>query len=441
MTAAAEQAGLTAERARDIGEDLLRRVSADDALVSITHFRQATTRFSNNSVAFHASTDKHEVSLTVHFGQQKGTATAESIEGADLEELARRAEEIAREAPPDPETLPTLGPQEYVAVEAFRRATAEASPEDLTELASRICIPALRANLNASGTIETSVASVALLSKRGLFAYHRGTQSEIGCTVATPTSSGWARGYDPDLSRLDQAALFARAAEQARMAENPGEIAPGKYTVLLMPAAVGSLAQLLLWWANARLTGEGLTYLTGRVGEKLAPDEITLYSDPQDRLLPCDPFYEEGLPRSRTVWIDRGRFLQLWHDRWTAHQAGVAPVALPGNLLMPGTRRTVEELVSGIERGVLVNHLWYIRTVKADQTLVTAMTRDGTFWIEDGKIRHGLKNMRFNESCLGMLQRTVALGTPEVCVDREMPPSSFPPLVVKDWNFVGVSGS
>ena len=200
--------------------------------------------------------------------------------------------------------------------------------------------------------------------------------------------------------------------------------------------AASHLADYLIWWADARTTQEGLTYLSDRLGRKLAGDDITLYSDPQDPRLPACPFNSEGVPRKRVTWVDRGVFKQLWCDRWTAHKAGVEPVPGPSATILAGGEKTASDLIATIERGIIVTHFWYIRSVKADETLVTGMTRDGTFLIEDGKIKHGVKNMRFNESCLGMLQRPAAIGKPGSCVDIELLPGLFPPIVVRDWNFV-----
>ena len=106
---------------------------------------------------------------------------------------------------------------------------------------------------------------------------------------------------------------------------------------------------------------------------------------------------------------------------------------------MAGTDRSLEDLIAGIDRGILVTHVWYVRYVKMDQALVTGMTRDGTFWIEDGRIRYPLKNLRFNDTSLGMVQRVSAIGRPERCISQETLPSVVPPLVVRDWNFVGVT--
>lgn len=427
------------DEARSIGEQALKMTSADDAVVSIDHSREATTRFANNSITQNVFTEQRSISLKLAFGGRVGSASSDSTDPEALKSLVERAEAIAKVAPPDPEFLPSLGPQQYLDVNAYFESTAAMTPEERANLALRIIEPARTAGLQAAGTVETSANATTLITSNGLFAYHPRTDAQIGCTVTASDSSGWARDVTVDVARIDPRRLGAAAIEQAQNAAGPKEMAPGKYTVVLMPAAAGHLAEYLLWWANARTTQEGLTYLSDKLGQKLAGDNITLYTDPQDTRLPGVPFGGDGVPRVKTTWIDKGTFGQLWWDRWTAHKDGVEPVPFPSSPIMVGTDRGAEDLIAGVERGILVTHFWYVRTVKDDETLVTGMTRDGTFYIEDGRVKHGVKNFRFNESCLGMLQRTVDIGKPGSCADVELMPSLFPPIVVTDWNFVSAT--
>ena len=299
--------------------------------------------------------------------------------------------------------------------------------------------PAKAAGFALAGTVETSESAQAVVTKNGLVAYHPRTDAQVGCTVTAPNSTGWARDVTVDIQRIAAKELAAAAVNQAKQAANAQRVEPGKYTVVLMPPAAGHLVEYLMWWLNARTTQEGLTFMSGHLGEKLAGDDITVYSDPSDPRMPSCPFSGEGLPRNKVTWIDKGLFNQLWWDRWTAHKSGVEPVPAPGVPIMVGTEQTANQLIANVERGILVTHFWYVRSVKDDQTLVTGMTRDGTFLIEDGKIKHGVKNLRFNEACLGMLQRTIAIGKPGSCADVELMPSLFPPLVVTDWNFVSTT--
>ncbi len=430
---------LSKDQARRVAETVLDLISADDAVFNLDHRQRGTTRFSNNAIAQGMHQDRMTASLTVAFGNRLGTASVDSTDDDDLRKLVHRAEEIARLTPPDPEHLPSLGPQEYPTVDAFFEPTARFTEEDAARTVRGIIGPASAAGFRASGTVETLVAATTVATRNGLFAYHRGTKAEIGCTVTAADSSGWARDTAADCSRIDSARLVATAIDLARRSAAPEAIPPGRYTVLFMPPAAARLALPAVGNANARLTLEGLTYLSGRVGAKLAGDDITLYSDPGSPDIPCAPFDDDGVPRDRMTWVDQGIFSGMMWDRWTAHANGVLPVPWPGNLCMDGTDTPLENLIAGIDRGLLVTHVWYVRSVKMDQTLVTGMTRDGTFRIEGGKVVGPVRNLRFNDTSLGLLQRTVAIGRPERCISQETLPSLFPPLVVEGWNFVGVT--
>lgn len=430
---------MTADQAREIGEKVLKMTDADDAVVNVGHSREALTRLANNSIVLNVLTERRDVSVTVAYGKSKGQSGCDSVEETDLRAMVHRAQDVARIAAPDPEYLPSLGPQTYVPVRAHFESTACLDPEGRARMALQIIEPVKAAGLRVAGTVETSESSRAVVTKNGCFGYHPRTDAQVGCTVTAPDSTGWARDVTVDISRIDPSALAYAAIHQAQQAAHPRAVEPGKYKVVLMPPATGHLAEYLLWWANARTTKEGLTYLSERLGKKLAGDDITLYSDPQDVRLPSCPFDGDGVPRNRVTWVDKGLFNQLWYDRWTAHEAGVAPVPHPEAPIMVGTDRSAADLIATVQRGILVTHFWYVRSVKADETLVTGMTRDGTFLIEDGKIKHGVKNMRFNESCLGMLQRATAIGKPGSCADVELMPSLFPPIVVTDWNFVSTT--
>ena len=278
------------------------------------------------------------------------------------------------------------------------------------------------------------------LAPRGLFAYHAATRGEIGCTVASADSSGWARDVSMRLSDLDPGGLVEAAMASARRGTSPQVIAPGRYTTLFLPSAVNHLTSIPVWLADARRTLEGLTFLSDRDDRKLASERITIWSDPQEPRLSSAPFGDDGVPRRRTVWVDQGDFRQMSWDRWTARKNGVEPVPPAEILCMDGTDQSLDDLIAGIDRGVLVTRLWYTRFLKIDQTLITGMTRDGTFWIENGRIKHALRNLRFNDTCLGALSRVVAVGRPQRCTATETGPGFFPPLVVRDWNFVDVTG-
>jgi predicted Zn-dependent protease len=427
------------DECREIAERALGFVTADEALVRITQRRERTTRFAGNAISFNAATERARVTARVAFGARVGTSSVESTDEDALREVVRRAEEAARETPADPEFLPCLGPQEYLPVDAWRPETAAIDGAEQILPAQEMIEAARAADCVAAGTVETGATVTALATTHGLFARHARTDAEIGCTITAADSSGWARRRECDVRRLDARALAREAIDLARRSAAPRALPAGRYTVLFRPAAVADLVPVLPMLSDARRTDAGLTFLSGRVGEKLAGDSITLRSDPGHPHSPTQPFDSEGLPQGKRAWIDRGRFVGQPCDRWTAQRSGREAVPMPRSFVMEGTERSLDALVAGIARGVLVTRLWYIRPVKIEQTLLTGMTRDGTFLIEDGRITGGVRSLRFNDSVLGMLQRTVEIGVAEPC-GSEYFSAIFPPLVVRDWEFVSATG-
>jgi predicted Zn-dependent protease len=250
-------------------------------------------------------------------------------------------------------------------------------------------------------------------------------------TARTPdgTGSGWAGAGARDWSAIDPAAIGRIAAQKAAASRNPQTIEPGPYTAVLEPQAVNDLVPLLAPALNARTADEGRSPFSKpgggtRLGERVMDPRVTLYSDPTDPRLLGQPFDGEGLPVGRVVWIENGILRNLAYSRFWAQKTGRQPTGPPqaGGLALTGGTKTTEELIAGCERGILVTHFFYIRSLEPRTVLQTGLTRDGTFLIENGKITRSLKNFRWNESPLLMLNRLEDLGRPEpVDAGRLMP--------------------
>jgi predicted Zn-dependent protease len=281
-------------------------------------------------------------------------------------------------------------------------------------------------------------------TSNGLFAYHRATSSDFSMTARTPdgTGSGWAGAGARDWHAFDTAALARIAAQKAVASRNPGAIDPGLYTAVLEPQAVNDLVPLLGGALAARNADEGRSPFSKagggtRIGEKVVDERVTLYSDPADPALLGQPFDNEGLPIGRNVWIEKGILRNLAYTRFWAQKQGKQPTGPPlaGGLVLAGGTRTTEELIAGCERGILVTHFFYIRSLEPRTVLQTGLTRDGTFLIEKGKITRSLKNFRWNESPLLMLNRLEEIGRPEpTAVGRMMPP-----LRISRFDFTSLS--
>ena len=318
---------MTREQAQALTEKTLKLVTADDATVSLSDSDSAVTRYAGSAITQNVATRALALTVSVAYGGRRGMASAATLDPADIETAVRRAEAIAKLAPPDPEYLPPLGPQAYAPAPAtiYDPDTAALTPEARAKQVATIVGHARKAGMTAAGTIESSQGATAFATSKGLFAYQAGTQALVGCTTTAKDSTGWARDSGPALALLNPDALAEDAIRQARLTAAPRALAPGRYTTILLPAAVGYVLSPILQGLSARETDEGVTFLSGKVGQKLVGDNVTLRAEPGNPRIPDQPFDGEGVPLTTQTLIDRGVFRTLQYDRFTAKKHGVAP--------------------------------------------------------------------------------------------------------------------
>jgi predicted Zn-dependent protease len=344
--------------------------------------------------------------------------------------------------------MPELPPQQYLPVEAWFESTASLTAGDRARAALTALEPARAAgDLQAAGFLVTTASQQAVGNNAGLFAYHRATNANYTLTVRTGdgTGSGWAGAEHPDWTRLDTAAVARRAIEKAKASRNPVAIEPGRYTVIFEPQAVADLVQLIAFYADARSADEGRSPFakTGggnKIGERIVSPQITLYSDPQDPELRAQPWDAEGLPLGRQVWIEDGVLKQLTYSRFWARKQGRTATGLPTSIRMSGGTATLDEMIRSTPRGILVTRLWYLREVDPRTILYTGLTRDGTFLVENGRMTKAIRNLRFNDSPLFMLNNLETLGRPERVAGTEAGGAVvMPALKVRDFSFTSLS--
>ena len=423
--------------------------TADQTRVTVISERSGNTRFADGSITTSGGSNNTSVSVTVTFGKRRASSSTNVLDDVALKRTVDLASRLARLAPEDPELMPELGPQTYEAVDAFVEATADLDAEGRAEAIGRAISAATAAGkaagtIFAAGYLEANASAIAVATSTGLFAYHRTTDADFSVTARTPdgTGSGWAHGGARDWNAVDPVAIGRIAAQKAVASQNPREIPPGLYTAVLEPQAVTDLVPLLAGALSARNADEGRSAFSKagggtRIGEKVADERVTLYSDPADAGLRGQPFDAEGVPLRRIVWIEKGVLKNLAYTRFWAEKHGKQPTGFPGfsGLALVGGTRSTEELIAGCERGVLVTHFFYIRSLDPRTVLQTGLTRDGAFLIEKGHITQALKNFRWNERPLLMLNRLEDIGRPEPTAAGRL----MPALRVRDFNFTSLS--
>lgn len=440
---------LTRDQAKAIADRVLALSTADQTRVLIVSTWSGNTRFADARITTSGGVTDTTLTVTVAVGKRLASSSSNVLDEASLKRTVDLAMQLARLSPEDPELMPELGPQTYQSVNAYVESTADLDPEARASAVRRTMTAATTAGKPAgeiftAGFLEANARVTAVATSKGLFAYHRSTDTDYSVTARTPdgSGSGWARAGARDWNAIDAASLGRIAAQKAVASRNPQSIEPGLYTAVLEPQAVNDLVPLLGNALAARSADEGRSPFSkpgggNRIGEKVVDERVTLYSDPADRGLLGAPFDAQGLPIGRIVWIEKGILRNLAYTRFWAEKQGVRPTggALAGGLALTGGTKSTEEIIAGCSRGILITHFFYIRSLDPRTVLQTGLTRDGTFLIERGKITRALKNFRWNESPLLMLNRLEDIGRAEPTEAGRL----MPTLRVRDFNFTSLS--
>ena len=405
--------------AEAIAQKVLSFSTADDARVNLFSTSTGNTRFAQNQVSTAGDTYDVNVTVTSAFGKRTASATTNSLDDASLRGVVQTSERLARLVPEDPEYLGELPPQQYLPVEPFFDSTADMTPADRARAVMQVAGPAAQRNLVSTGYLFHSTNATAVANKKGLFAYARGTRFNLSATVRTPdgTGSGWASGGDNDWTRVNLADVGARAIQKAEASRNPRAVEPGEWTVILEPTAVANLVNLMVFALNARNADEGRSFFSkqgggNKMGEKFLDERISITSDPADPRTAGNPFNGEGMPNRATTWVENGVLRNLIYNRFWAARNNTQPTGFPGAYRMTGGNASMDEMIRSTDRGLLVTRLWYIRPVDPRTILFTGLTRDGTFLIENGRITTAVKNLRWNESPVFMLNSIDMMGQP-----------------------------
>ena len=437
---------LNKEQAQALLKKVLAFSKADECEVSLNGKEGGNIRYALNAVSTAGDISTLGLGVTSVYGKKAGSATIDEFDVAALEKVVRRSEELAQLAPPNPEYMPMLGPQKFPESITYNADTAAITPDSRAAMVAKSLEVTKQANLTAAGFLENSSGFSAVMNSKGLFAYNK--DSDVTFSVTTRNEAGTASGYAArgytDVTKLDTYSATKAAANKAITSVGAKAIEPGKYTVILEPVAATYMLENMFRF-DARIAEEGRSFLSKkgggtRLGEQLLDPKVTIYSDPFNADLPSSTWSGDGMPREKTVWIDKGIVKNLSYSRYWAQKKGVNPMPGPGNIIMEGGDVTIDDMIKTTERGILVSRFWYIRMVDPQSLLLTGLTRDGLFYIENGKIKFPIKNFRFNESPVIMLNNVDALGKPERSISVESYRSYLiPPMKLRDFTFSSLS--
>jgi predicted Zn-dependent protease len=441
---------LSREEAQQLAARILAFSEAEQARVNISSGETGNTRFAVNQISTAGDVMNATATVTSAFGRRVASSTTNAFDDESLERVVRTSEQLARLSPENPEYLGELGAQQYVEADSVFDSTANLSPERRAAAVAAVTAAADERGLQSTGFLVHTTGSSAVASSAGLFAYNADSRLNFTTTVRTPdgTGSGWAGVGLNDFEELDAAGLGARAIEKAERPRNPRAVEPGRWTVVMEPTAVANMVGLMMNSLNARSADEGRSFFSkpgggNRIGERFLDERVTIWSDPADPRLFTAPFTGDGLPNRREVWVRAGVLETLNYDRFWAQRSNREPNGFPAGYYMDGGDASVDDMIRATERGLLLTRLWYIRGVDPRTILFTGLTRDGTFLIENGRITAPVKNLRWNESPIFMLNNVELMGRPVRISPSESsgtgPAVVVPPLKVRDFNFTSLS--
>ena len=462
---------LDKDRADDIFSRIRKLSTAEEVEVLFAGGKFALTRFANNTIHQNVAEENYTVSVRTVFSGRTARASTNKFDDESLRQVVHSSENLAKVQHPDPDLLPVPDPQSAGwAAESSAPAqpsryftqTAEITPEFRADGVKKIVGIADRHKLTTAGVFASSESFEGIFNSRGLKTWHTQTSAEVSITMLGADSSGWQKANSPDISNLDPLRLAEVAAEKAIDSAHPREIPAGKYTVILEPAAVLDIIGFMFWDYSGMAILDQRSFLTGRIGTKLLGDNITIWDDVAHPLQAGSPFDGEGVRRQRVPLVENGVVKRVVYARATAermkrseHAERVGTIEATGHgfplpneigemplniVLAPvDNPQTVDQMIASTERGVLVTRLWYIREVEPFEKMLTGMTRDGTFLVENGKVHCGVRNFRFNESLIHMLSHVESMSVPVRSCGEESFDMVVPAMKVRDFNFTEVT--
>ncbi|MGB2644976.1 MAG: TldD/PmbA family protein [Candidatus Acidiferrum sp.] len=429
---------------------LAKTTGADETEVHVDETAESLTRFANNAVHQNVAERGLNVSIRTVVDSRTARATTNRVDEDSLRAAIEASLSLAHSQPKDPKLLPLPGKQRYHKVNRFLKDTAAVTPEDRARAVRRACDLAIQNGQVAAGIFASGLQQSALGNSRGLFASYRETHAEFSITMQENPAASWAKANAASVRAFDPQKLAQRASEKAHMAVDARELSPGRYTVILEPAAVLDLVGFLFYDFAATALEDKRSCLNGRMGKSIFGKNISIADDAYHPLQLGAPFDGEGMPRQRVLLVDRGVPKNLVYARSTAKAAGKKPTghgfALPNeygeapmNLVFSGGDSSLGEMVASTDRGLLVTRLWYIREVDPYEKVMTGMTRDGLFLVEKGRVSSAVRNFRFNQSILEMLRNVELLGPAVRATGEEAFEMVVPAMKVHDFHFSEVT--
>jgi PmbA protein len=380
------------------------------------------TRFAESIIHQNVAERNVMISVRAILDKRIGAARGNQLTTEEVQSVARRALDLARVAAADEHFLSLPAPHQVPDVNSFAEATAASTPESRAETVRTIAAVADQHDARASGSLSADHAEIAVANSLGVRAYAPASEARLITVISDDQSSGYAEWRAVDIARLNAPEVAEVAAQKCADARGAESVEPGEYTVILGPLAVADMLFMLAYMGlGARSLQEGRSFLTGRIGEQVMGDNITIWDDATDPRGLAFPFDWEGIPKRKVALIENGIARTPVYDSYAAGKEGKESTGhalpapntygpLPTHLFLGPGDASVEDMIASTERGIFVTRFHYTNIVHEKKTLFTGMTRDGTFLIENGNIARPVNNLRFTQSILDALSRVEMIG-------------------------------
>ena len=435
---------------RRIADRVLSFSDADETEVEIDVVADALTRFANNTIHQNVAEQALSVSVRTVFDGRTARATTNKTDDESLRRVVAVSGQLARSQPKFPGLLSMAGPQKYQRVARYFEGTAAATPQDRARAVAKVVSAAANRRQTVAGIYSTGCSALAIANSKGLFAVHRQTRAEFSITIMEKDSSGWAKANSPDMRQISPEDLAESAGRKAATSRGPREVAPGRWTVILEPSAVLDLVGFLFYDFAGTAVLDQRSCFNKRMGKKVLGANIGIRDDVMHPLQSGAPFDGEGMPRQKVSLVEGGVPKNLVYARATAKKMKTKPTGhglplpnesgeAPMNLVFDGGKTSVEEMVASTDRGILITRVWYIREVDPYEKVLTGMTRDGSFLVENGCIASGIRNFRFNQGILEMLCNVEQIGPAVRAAGEESFEMVVPAMKVRDFHFSEVT--
>jgi PmbA protein len=407
---------------------------------------EALTRFANNTIHQNVAERTNFLSIRALIGNRTARATTNRLDPDWIRDVVEQTITLTKAAAPNDDVLPLAAPLPIATVARFDPATAATTPEERARSVAEAIRIVEADSQTAAGIYSTEHEVEAIFNSAGVAAWHAETMARFSITAMRDDSSGWAKASATARGTLDPLGLARRACRKAKLSSKPRELPPGEYVVILEPAATLDLVGQMFGDFSATALEDQHSFLTERVGTKLFGENIRILDDCRHPLQSGAPFDGEGVPRRSLTLVERGFPRDVAYSRASARRGGVEPTGhgfplpndvgeAPANIVIEGGSTSLDQMVSSTERGILVTRLWYIREVDPYEKIMTGMTRDGTFLIEDGRLVCGLKNFRFNQGLIELLNNVEAMSPSVRASGEEAIDMVVPAMKVRGFHF------